>query len=368
MRTVLIAAVLAMMALASGCASIVTGANQSLTVEARSEGELVKKATCKLTNDKGTWYVEAPGSVTVHRSYADLSVQCDKDKYEPGIATVKSSTKAMAFGNIIFGGVIGGAVDVGTGAAYDYPTLVTVLMGKTTTIEAPQQPTGQASASSGSKAPDTVALTGSGTGPRAGTIWTYRYTEQVAPRRTMEVLVRADRVDGNSIEESVYQSEGSGAMVRRTVDTRDTRFLRYPVGDNAYFVEFAPYLLASAQGKEPPSRLVPLAYSRKDEQLPGPATRIGAVDWVSEAHRDGWERINVSAGTYRAIHYEISGKRTILLPGPRAVGIGAPDRFQVDVWYASEVGRIVKVQHRTWAGATTLDDDTTELVKYEAPR
>jgi hypothetical protein len=43
----------------------------------------------------------------------------------------------MAFGNILLGGVIGAAVDVGTGAAYDYPSLITVLMGKTTTVTPP---------------------------------------------------------------------------------------------------------------------------------------------------------------------------------------------------------------------------------------
>ena len=32
----------------------------------------------------------------------------------------------MAFGNILFGGVIGAGVDIATGAAYDYPELIVV--------------------------------------------------------------------------------------------------------------------------------------------------------------------------------------------------------------------------------------------------
>lgn len=32
----------------------------------------------------------------------------------------------MAFGNLLFGGVIGAGVDIGTGAAYDYPNLISV--------------------------------------------------------------------------------------------------------------------------------------------------------------------------------------------------------------------------------------------------
>ncbi|HET8747151.1 MAG TPA: hypothetical protein VFM98_16250 [Ramlibacter sp.] len=122
----------------TGCASIVNGQNQPVSVETRGESGAVAGANCKLSNNKGTWYVTTPGSTTVQRSYEDLAVLCTKDSHEPGLASVKSSTKPMAFGNIIFGGVIGAAVDVGTGAAYDYPPLITVLMGKTTTIAPPQ--------------------------------------------------------------------------------------------------------------------------------------------------------------------------------------------------------------------------------------
>jgi len=37
----------------------------------------------------------------------------------------------MAFGNIIAGGIIGAGIDMSTGAAYDYPSLITVEMGVT---------------------------------------------------------------------------------------------------------------------------------------------------------------------------------------------------------------------------------------------
>lgn len=124
--------------LGSGCASIVTGHNQSVSVETRSkQGQAVLSANCKLSNDKGTWFVTSPGSVSVRRSYSDLLVNCEKEQQEPGLASVKSSTKAMAFGNIIFGGVIGAGVDIASGAAYDYPTMITVLMGDKVTVDAP---------------------------------------------------------------------------------------------------------------------------------------------------------------------------------------------------------------------------------------
>jgi uncharacterized protein YceK len=124
--------------LGSGCASIVSGHNQSISVETRSkQGQTVTSANCKLTNNKGTWFVTSPGSVTVSRSFEDLLINCEKENQEPGMASVKSSTKAMAFGNILFGGVIGAGVDVATGAAYDYPTMITVLMGEKISVDAP---------------------------------------------------------------------------------------------------------------------------------------------------------------------------------------------------------------------------------------
>jgi len=126
--------------LASGCASIVTGQNQSLSVETRQMAASVPGASCKLSNDKGTWFVTTPGSTTVQRSYEDLAVRCEKDGFDPGLVTAPSSTKAMAFGNIIFGGIIGAGVDIYTGSAYDYPSLITVEMGQTTVLPPVHQP------------------------------------------------------------------------------------------------------------------------------------------------------------------------------------------------------------------------------------
>ena len=106
----------------SGCASVTTGQNQSLSVTTGQE----TGASCELSNDDGKWFISStPGSVIVDRSYSDLNVVCNKGK-KTGALSVKSSTKAMAFGNILAGGVIGAAVDCGTGAAYDYPVTINV--------------------------------------------------------------------------------------------------------------------------------------------------------------------------------------------------------------------------------------------------
>ncbi|MFM9940230.1 MAG: hypothetical protein ACKVP7_12130 [Hyphomicrobiaceae bacterium] len=83
-------------------------------------------AECKLQNDAGTWYVaKTPSSVSIKRSGSDMSVTCSLDAMT-GNAVVASKAKGLAYGNILAGGIIGGAVDMGTGAAYDYPYEITV--------------------------------------------------------------------------------------------------------------------------------------------------------------------------------------------------------------------------------------------------
>lgn len=124
-------------ALSSGCASIVNGQNQSVSVDTRYQGNQVSGANCQLSNNKGTWYVTSPGTTTVQRSYEDIAVKCEKEGTPSGMVTAKSSTKAMAFGNILFGGIIGAGIDVANGAAFDYPNMITVHLGDVITLTAP---------------------------------------------------------------------------------------------------------------------------------------------------------------------------------------------------------------------------------------
>ena len=119
----------------TGCAAIVNGVNQPIAVETRMNGDPFPGAACKLSSNKGTWFVTTPGSLVVHRGYQDLLVECEKDGAPPTIASIASSTKAMAFGNILFGGAIGVGVDVGTGAAYDYPALISIEMGRAGSVK-----------------------------------------------------------------------------------------------------------------------------------------------------------------------------------------------------------------------------------------
>jgi hypothetical protein len=128
---------IAAMSSLTGCASIVSGTSQVVSVETLHSSGNVAGATCKLENDKGVYYVTTPGTVTVHRTYGDMNVKCEKPGFDPGLATVKSSTKGVMAGNIVFGGFIGAGVDAASGAAYDYPALFQVMMGQQQTLHAP---------------------------------------------------------------------------------------------------------------------------------------------------------------------------------------------------------------------------------------
>lgn len=124
MRNAAFAAMLGALAV-TGCASITAGTTQSVAVNTPSKDG----AECKLSNEKGSWTIpKTPGSTTVTKAYGDLTVACEHGDGSKGAASVTSSTAGAAFGNIIAGGIIGAAVDMGSGAAYVYPSTVSVVL------------------------------------------------------------------------------------------------------------------------------------------------------------------------------------------------------------------------------------------------
>ena len=112
---------LIVLVLLNGCASITESKNQSMSV---STGDITG-AMCTLSNSKGSYYVNStPGSVMVRNACDQLTVTCTKEGYvpaNPAAGSVQDVAKDMAWGNIVFGGIIGIAVDRSTGAGCTYP-------------------------------------------------------------------------------------------------------------------------------------------------------------------------------------------------------------------------------------------------------
>lgn len=112
----------------TGCASITGSKLQPLSVQTVLDNREVSGIGCTLTNDAGKWFVTTPGTVTVQKSTADLSVQCRKDGVGSGNEMAVSKATGSVWGNVLAGGIIGYAVDRNTGAGFDYPSVITVSM------------------------------------------------------------------------------------------------------------------------------------------------------------------------------------------------------------------------------------------------
>ncbi|HLD84793.1 MAG TPA: hypothetical protein VI844_03355 [Coxiellaceae bacterium] len=110
----------------TSCASIVDGTHQSVTVNTTPEG-----AHCALQNSKGSWSVNnTPETVEVHKSNGPMSVTCRLAGYPTRVKSFESYTKGMVAGNLVFGGLVGGGIDVADGAAFQYPSVFNVTMRK----------------------------------------------------------------------------------------------------------------------------------------------------------------------------------------------------------------------------------------------
>lgn len=127
-------------ALLQGCATISGNSSQNLSIETVTKtNELVTGAQCKLSSDKGTWYVTTPNTVMVQKSGDDLVILCDKKGQLPGTVRAVSKVGAAMFGNAILGGGIGAIIDHSKGTAYNYPPVIKVTMGESHTIPARKQ-------------------------------------------------------------------------------------------------------------------------------------------------------------------------------------------------------------------------------------
>jgi hypothetical protein len=121
------AAGLAMLAALGGCASVTGGTSQSVTVTAVCEGTIIKETSCSLVNDKGRWDIVTPGPLVLQKSITDLAVSCKKAQAR-GTATFVSKPNGGVWGNAIAGGLIGFAIDSATGAGYNYPEELAVIL------------------------------------------------------------------------------------------------------------------------------------------------------------------------------------------------------------------------------------------------
>ena len=115
----------------AGCATMTGSTEQMVLVQTIFDNRQLAGAGCILSNDMGKWFVTTPGRIMIRKSQAPLKVDCKKSG-SPAVvmdnqfdATVNGGS---AWSNAIFTLGVGYFVDRDTGAAYDYPSTLTVIM------------------------------------------------------------------------------------------------------------------------------------------------------------------------------------------------------------------------------------------------
>jgi hypothetical protein len=120
---------LAMLAALAGCATVSESHQQGLMVRTIQDNREIGGVGCVLTNDAGRWFVVAPGHVMVTKSAGNLFVDCKKGVVSVGQERFASRANSSAtIGNAVATLGLGYLLDKRTGAGFDYPETLTVLM------------------------------------------------------------------------------------------------------------------------------------------------------------------------------------------------------------------------------------------------
>lgn len=145
---------------ATGCASIVNDDTQPMKLETKTAaGETIAGAECRLQNNEGTISARSGETTRVRRSSEDLEISCAHPGEPEAIGRAISRANAGMAGNIIFGGLIGAAIDHSKGTAYTYPTWIQLVFGKTLVFDRSAEKEGfpvvgaEPNGSTGSQAP-----------------------------------------------------------------------------------------------------------------------------------------------------------------------------------------------------------------------
>src|SRR5262245_60518029 len=110
MNNKLLIGILALSAsLSTGCATIVSGSTQDISVSSVPAGATV-------TADPGGWKATTPGTLTLKRKDGPYKVTFTLEGHDPYSVWLTTDTNAWLWGNLIIGGIIGLIVDTSTGA------------------------------------------------------------------------------------------------------------------------------------------------------------------------------------------------------------------------------------------------------------
>ena len=123
---------LSLVVAASGCASIISGSTQTVSLMPMRGNQIDSDATCTAWNNKGKWVASGGNQVVVEKSRQDLQVECvDPKTNETASASGPRSTHArwMAANFFLWDlCTFSCLIDFSTGSIYAYPTQVQIEM------------------------------------------------------------------------------------------------------------------------------------------------------------------------------------------------------------------------------------------------
>jgi uncharacterized protein YceK len=117
---------LGLLLLTAGCASVLNEDKQTVSVRAVCYG-MSMPAQCVAENSRGRWTFNAPKQIEVSKDMFDLKVTCKSAFVDKHTTSVRSGVQVAMAGNVLLGGLVGGAVDVATARGLQYPARVDVV-------------------------------------------------------------------------------------------------------------------------------------------------------------------------------------------------------------------------------------------------
>jgi hypothetical protein len=109
--------------LCASCASIVSSNESTTYIETFPED-----ARCELHGQDFSRVITTPGSVHLPSEAAPVTVSCKKEDYFTTAQTLDTSMDGWIFGNLLFGGIIGGVVDIARGAGQKFPPKFSMVL------------------------------------------------------------------------------------------------------------------------------------------------------------------------------------------------------------------------------------------------
>lgn len=127
-----VSAMLFTMLISTGCASIIKGPNQYVSVLPMEGEQVAQGSQCSVANGKGSWTTVPGGTVRVQKSKEPLQVRCEnKNNGTLGVAEAQKSTQVVwAIANFFMWDfcTISCLIDFASGSIYEYPSQIQVQM------------------------------------------------------------------------------------------------------------------------------------------------------------------------------------------------------------------------------------------------